>query len=102
MNHTEPVVGRHRPDLDDSKWTQAQAGEWFFTDEDLVSCMCPCGCGSLFQLRLTRDEAKGHRWAWTGDVEQLTLAPSIRRMNGCRWHGHVVGGTWKPEGDSGR
>lgn len=32
-------------------------------------------------------------WRRAGETfEHLSLAPSIRRMDNCRWHGHVVDG----------
>jgi hypothetical protein len=31
-----------------------------------------------------------HTWERTGDnFENLTLAPSIQRLSGCKWHGYI-------------
>lgn len=34
-------------------------------------------------------------WRWDGNLEQPTLTPSIQKMNGCRWHGYLVGGQFQ-------
>lgn len=68
---------------------------------------CPCGNGKGFgsdhgdvyvQIDPPIDggapiDATQHVWKRQGDTfETLTLTPSIQRMDGCRWHGHVTNG----------
>ena len=65
----------------------------------LFAC-CPCGCGEIMHLPFKGADGRG--WTWDGDVPYPTLAPSIRRPSGCKWHGHLISGTWQPSGDSGR
>ena len=65
--------------------------------------MCPCGCGSLGSIRVTRDQAysgEDHLWIWNLNPERPTLAPSIRRTAGCGFHGLLTGGDWKFYDDS--
>ncbi len=68
-------------------------------------CICPCGCGNFMNLPI-RVHGVPHReggaeWEWNGDTEAPTLAPSIRDMNCCRFHGHLQNGLWTFCGDSG-
>lgn len=99
MDHTHTVpaipVERH-DDLD------GRPGAFCFeaTDRGLFY-VCPCGCGAEGFLGF-RDRADRPSWIWDGHRVNPTLAPSIRRTAGCRWHGHLVGGNWIPCGDSGR
>lgn len=68
-----------------------------------VSFDCPCGqCGERAYIAFANPldggpphDADGHHPTWNrvGDVfETMTLAPSIQRMGGCKWHGHIVNG----------
>lgn len=57
---------------------------------------CPCGCGVIGDVPAI---AKGvitsiNGWEWNGDFEKPTLAPSIKRMFGCGWHGFLTDGVW--------
>ncbi len=58
--------------------------------------VCPCGCDSISALPFNLDEGKNSdepaKWNWNGNMEKPTLTPSIRRMEGCKFHGHLVSG----------
>ena len=65
---------------------------------------CPCGkCGQRAYLPFANPisggeySAGGHpTWQRTGETfETLTLRPSIQRMGGCGWHGHLINGEFK-------
>lgn len=69
-----------------------------------VSFDCPCGtcedqCFIPFEIALDGQEwvSDGQaRWKRTGDTfETLTLEPSIQRVGGCGWHGHIINGEIK-------
>lgn len=64
---------------------------------------CPCGCGveGYLGFRGQSDPARPS-WIWDGNRTTPTLDPSIRKTAGCKWHGHLQGGIWKPCGDSGQ
>lgn len=38
-------------------------------------------------------------WLWDGNKQAPTLAPSIRRMGGCAFHGYLQAGVWNSAGD---
>jgi hypothetical protein len=63
---------------------------------------CPCGCGAEGYLGF-RGQTQPERpsWEWNGNREHPTLQPSIRKLSGCKWHGFLEGGVWKPCSDSG-
>lgn len=64
---------------------------------------CPCGCGDegFIGFRGLSDPARPS-WIWNGNRQAPTLDPSIRRTVGCKWHGYLQAGIWKPCGDSGQ
>lgn len=60
---------------------------------------CPCGCDRRLYVPFLNPldggppAHPGHGWERTGDTfETLTLKPSIRRMDGCKWHGFLTNG----------
>lgn len=61
---------------------------------------CPCGaCGSPVFVNVTPRDGRPYdtggapEWERTGeDFATMTLSPSIRRMDGCKWHGYVRNG----------
>ena len=66
-----------------------------------VSFDCPCGqCGirCYVPFRNPLDGGPCHEtrydlWERTGNsFETLTIRPSIRRMDGCGWHGWITAG----------
>lgn len=66
---------------------------------------CPCGkCGEErmlaieFENPIEGPKAEGSaRWTRTGDtIETLTLRPSIKRLEGCKWHGFITDGEARP------
>lgn len=65
--------------------------------------VCPCGCGDLGFLGFRgRSDPARPSWEWDGNGDKPTLAPSIRRTAGCKFHGHLRAGVWTFEGDSGQ
>jgi hypothetical protein len=64
---------------------------------------CPCGkCGIRCHVPFSEPIAPGSDfpvladgllWQRTGDTfETLSLTPSIHRIDGCGWHGHIHNG----------
>lgn len=62
---------------------------------------CPCGCASPGVLPFP-GSGYATTWAWDGEFDRPTVTPSIRRLDGCKWHGHLIHGVWTPCGDSGQ
>jgi hypothetical protein len=60
--------------------------------------MCPCGCGDIscvaFDVPARTDD--GPKWGWNGSREKPTLSPSLKKITGCEWHGHLVDGVFRP------
>lgn len=52
-----------------------------------LNFICPCGCGAV--LGVSFDPG---RWTWDGNRDRPTVKPSIRHMDGCRWHGFLTAG----------
>ena len=99
-NHSTAVTGRVR--THEQLFEEAQPGDYQVNEGgDDILCNCPCGCGSMMNLPIATGEKPEHKWQWDGNREHPTLAPSIRDMNGCRWHGHLQNGIWTPQPDSG-
>lgn len=60
--------------------------------------VCPCGCGDIGHLPLRIPPvvvAQQPSWDWDGNEEQPTLTPSIRKLDGCKWHGYLTRGVWR-------
>jgi hypothetical protein len=61
---------------------------------------CPCGCGDRCYVGFENpldgkpyNDDGAPKWLRTGDTfDTLTLAPSIQRLSGCRWHGFIEAG----------
>lgn len=97
MNHRGivPAVRNDQGDYED-----LAPGEFQFTDrEAFIYIGCPCGCGDTFGLPV---RVRPPGWSWNEDRDRPSLAPSIRRTGGCRWHGFLTAGQFKPCGDSGQ
>ncbi len=56
--------------------------------------VCPCGCGAVFSLDVNVGAVLPRQWGWDGNMDKPTLVPSVRRMDGCQWHGHLMNGEW--------
>lgn len=52
---------------------------------------CPCGCKDIVGIPVTQMEGD-YGWKWDGNEELPTVTPSIRRLVGCGWHGHLTKG----------
>lgn len=53
--------------------------------------LCPCGCGDTLHIML--NEVGSPRWDYAlGPNNELTLTPSINRIEGCRSHFFVKNG----------
>lgn len=67
-----------------------------------LSFDCPCGCGEgsfvYFENPLDGGLPRGSpAWKRRGDTfETLTLSPSLLKLTGCKWHGHLVNGEMVP------
>lgn len=65
-----------------------------------ISFDCPCGAGDRCVIEFSNPldggptyRTDGHTWERTGETfEELTLRPSIQRMDACRWHGFLTNG----------
>lgn len=107
MNHTDPVrASRAEATFGVLDVTDPGAYDFIHDDRRIVY-VCPCGCGEINVLPIhAAPDAfvpKGVAgWTWDGNEAAPTLHPSIRRMNGCRWHGYLKAGVWEPQGDSGK
>lgn len=55
---------------------------------------CPCGCGDLITVPVYQNKnlEGDYGWKWDGNKELPTLSPSIQKLNGCKWHGHLTKG----------
>src|SRR6478735_782260 len=59
-------------------------------DDSIFKFRCPCGCGDLYRLSITRQPYSSERprvWHWNGDRIAPTLSPSVNMLQGCRYHG---------------
>lgn len=59
---------------------------------------CPCGCGDVSAVTfdvIPRAPGDDQRWRWNGNREKPTLAPSLNKSRGCRWHGWLRAGVWE-------
>lgn len=69
-------------------------------EDDSMLYACP-GCGELRSVPVHRPEdgeVWPHgvtSWTWTGGDEAPTLMPSIRQLDGCKWHGFLTAGEWR-------
>jgi hypothetical protein len=64
---------------------------------DRIEYICPCGCGDVRAIPIKAGEyVKGLPfWGWDGNRDSPTLIPSIKHMDGCKWHGHLSAGVWE-------
>lgn len=102
MNHTDTVKARAAESY--SSMDGAAPGTFAIeSNQQGLFYNCPCGCGTEGFL-LFRSAARGARpsWDWDGDVNEPTLTPSVRQTVGCKWHGFLVAGEWRPCPDSGQ
>jgi len=63
---------------------------------------CPCGCGAYWDLPIYRPGTPKPfdcAWEWDGSETVPTLSPSIRHLNGCKFHGYMRAGQWTSAGD---
>jgi len=98
-NHTADVPAQRHDGVD---IYSLAPGEFQMLDRNTgIVYGCPCGCGEPGVIPFPTSGQKP-TWDWNGDVDKPSVAPSIRRLTGCRWHGFLTAGTWKPCGDSGR
>lgn len=65
----------------------------FYADAGEIAGMhfvCPCGCGDVASVTFGRGT-----WRWNGDRKRPTVIPSIRRLDGCQWHGFLTNGEFR-------
>lgn len=82
-------------------WKDLVAPGSFMFDEGMRSLIyvCPCGCGSegALTLRPVREGSDPHpSWEWNGNPDLPSLTPSILRTLGCKWHGYLTDGVFRP------
>lgn len=79
-------------------------------DGSSIGFICPCGCGQFIRFSLcgcpnpqvhAHHPQYRHGWHFDGNFERPTIDPSIRRMDGCKYHGHLTDGQWTFCEDSG-
>ena len=84
-------------------------GDYMF-GTGILYFVCPCGghTGEFDEkhtfvpiVQKGQEPPKGVYWEWDGDGAHPTLSPSVRRVDGCKWHGHLQKGVWIPCNDSG-
>jgi hypothetical protein len=84
----------------------AVSGAYTFSEDNReLFYICPCGCGEHLSLPVKIGpwvQGASPCWGWDGNRDAPTLTPSIRRLNGCRYHGHLQAGVWTFTSDSGR
>lgn len=101
MNHTTPVNAVQLPG--DRILDKDTPGAFLINEKGtFILCVCPCGCGNLMNLPITLPPKQERAWEWDGNRESPTLAPSIRDLAHCKFHGHLRSGVWTFEGDSGK
>ena len=67
--------------------------EWAVNEQGAPASLifiCPCGCGAICHVPV--QPAVPYGWSWNGSMDRPTLAPSILRTTGCRWHGYLRDG----------
>ena len=70
-------------------------GAYKFEDDNNIIYICPCGCKELMSLPVVPLHISGQRgWGWNQNKDKPTLTPSIRRMDGCKFHGFLTDGVW--------
>jgi len=58
--------------------------------------LCPCGCKEQWSLKFKNAVPADNRmWEWNGCQDKPTLSPSISKIVGCQWHGHLTDGVFK-------
>lgn len=103
-----PVQATAFPTLDllfASVEVPAAAGGFVLDGDDTLVYICPCGCQELRALPVYQGEqttVPKRGWKWNGSINEPTLTPSIKHLDKCKWHGHLVKGVWEPCGDSGQ
>ena len=99
------VEGRRVDDYKDLE----RPGDFFITeanpfDKDCrsLTALCPCGCGAVIGARIKDGEtaATDIWWGWDGSWDKPTITPSIKVMDGCKWHGHLQAGVWTGENET--
>lgn len=91
------VVAKRVKDFDDLN----NPGEFLWSlgsDKSTPSRMlfvCPCGCGSHAGIAVKAESSGGPVWSWNGDLDHPTVTPSIRKLDGCEWHGFLTDGKFK-------
>lgn len=59
-----------------------------------IHFVCPCGCKTRVVIPFKSAECEGPMWNWNGNKEKPTVTPSIRRLDGCMWHGFLTKGVF--------
>lgn len=98
----EPVQARQIDNIfDDGLAPGVFTFEVGSTPYSTIIYICPCGCDQLVSLPVATGPKQDRFWFWDGNKESPTLQPSIRRLDGCKFHGYLTGGMWTFCSDSG-
>ena len=91
--------------------TNSKTGEPVpYSDKIGINFDCPCGNGERVFIAFENPvhgappiETKNHTWKRKGEeFETMSLTPSIRRMDKCKWNGFLTDGEFIACADSGR
>lgn len=66
-------------------------GDFHFVSGGMVF-ICPCGCDCTLGVNFERPNEP--KWIFDGNRSTPTVTPSIRRLDGCHWHGWLTDGRW--------
>jgi hypothetical protein len=83
------VIAKRVADFEHAK----EPGDFFITGKEEVrriQFLCPCGCGSLGGINISRTDPNA--WTWDGNEDKPTISPSVAFLDGCRWHGWLING----------
>lgn len=84
---------------DNAKWQRPDlapgSATWIRREGQVrdICYVCPCGCHEVVTIPVWA-EPGNCVWQWDGNLTTPTLTPSIRRLNGCQWHGFITKGAF--------
>lgn len=70
-------------------------GAYSVVDNQLLF-ICPCGCKQLISIPVA-EEKEDNKWKIIigDDFNKISIEPSIKRLDGCKFHGHLTNGHWR-------
>jgi len=89
----ERILAPEAPPGSFTFWCASESGG----EPDGLHFNCPCGCGQVGAVRFASQDRPG--WAWDGNRECPTIAPSVLFQPDCNggghWHGFLRAGIWE-------